>query len=213
MIDIFSSLLKLVATFILSFYFGMVRQRSGKPIGFGAFIFVATGACALSITALNIGGSNPTGLLAAIVSGIGFLGAGALIRTTDKISGFTSAATIWVFAIFGLSMGVGEYIISGVLYLMIWLVVFYDIHLEKIGSGSYQKRLVVLSNKVISEKEIKEILASVVKKHKLLSFSVDKVTRRMRFAYHIEGTKEQLNKLPKQFFEKPWLIRCSVEPA
>jgi putative Mg2+ transporter-C (MgtC) family protein len=109
-------LLRLFFTFALSCVFGVERQKSHKPIGFGAFIFVSVGACALAITATIIEPENPLPLLGAIVTGIGFLGAGALIKTSDKTFGFTTAASIWLFAIFGIINGVGEYFLGFSIY-------------------------------------------------------------------------------------------------
>jgi putative Mg2+ transporter-C (MgtC) family protein len=105
---LFEILPRFIITFVFSVIFGLERQRAHKPVGFGAFTFVAVGSCALSITAINLYPDNPLSLLGAIVTGIGFLGAGALIKTTDKIFGFTSAAAVWLFAIFGLVVGVGN---------------------------------------------------------------------------------------------------------
>ncbi len=208
------TLLRFFITFILSFLFGIWRQKSHKPVGFGTFVFVSVGSCALAITALNlaaVGADNPLPLLSAIVTGIGFLGAGALIKTTDKIFGFTSAATIWLFAIFGLIIGVGEYLIGIIIYTLVGIVVFYDIHLEKKGIGSYQKKIVITTNEIISEKEIKEILSINASKYKLTFLEVDKKNNKLSFTYLIEGTKEQINKIPKNLFEKDWFESCRIE--
>lgn len=134
---------RFLVAFVLAFIVGFVRQKSGKPIGFGTFIFVALGSCALALTAIASGTENPLPLLGAIVTGIGFLGAGALFRTPDRIVGFTSAATIWVFAVFGLTIGVGEYLIGALVYAAIWLVLLFDRWMEKRWIGAHQRKLVV----------------------------------------------------------------------
>lgn len=213
-VSIQTTALRFLITFILSFIFGTWRQKSHKPVGFGTFVFVSVGSCSLAITALNLtsgGTDNPLPLLGAIVTGIGFLGAGALIKTTDKIFGFTSAATIWLFAIFGLIIGVGEYLIGIIIYALVVIVVFYDIHLEKKGIGSYQKKVVITTNEIINENEIKEILSTNVSKYKMTFLEVDKNKKKISFIYLIEGTKEQINKIPKKLFEKEWFESCKIE--
>jgi len=85
-------LLRLTITFALSLIFGYERQRSHKPIGFGTFIFVSLGSCGLALTA-TILNDNPLPLLGSIVTGIGFLGAGALIKTNEKTFGLTLMST------------------------------------------------------------------------------------------------------------------------
>lgn len=203
-------LFRFALIFVLSFVFGIGRQKSHKPIGFGTFIFVSVGACSLAMVAINFRPDDPLPLLGAIVTGIGFLGAGALIRNSDKISGFTSAATIWIFAIFGLIIGVGNYIMGILIYLLIGIVVTYDSYLEKRGMGSYQRKLVIITNKIINESDIKDILADTAK-HKLISLEVDKRNKKILFNYLIEGTKEQINKIPKKLFAKDWFETCKVE--
>ena len=89
--DVIVIFLRLSITFFLSLVFGLERQYSHKPIGFGTFTFVAAGSSSLAIVAVALGFEHSIPLLSAIVTGIGFLGAGALIKTSDKIFGLTSA--------------------------------------------------------------------------------------------------------------------------
>ena len=140
-------LFRFSVAFVASFLFGFVRQRMGKPIGFGTFIFLAQGSCALALTAITLQSDNPLPLLSAIVTGIGFLGAGALFRSGERVVGFTSAATISAFAILGLTLGVGEYLIAGMLYATIWSVVLVDLYMQKRWIGSHQRNNDSLASK------------------------------------------------------------------
>jgi putative Mg2+ transporter-C (MgtC) family protein len=205
-------LLRLIITFVLSLIFGIERQRSHKPIGFGAFIFVSVGACGLAITATIIDLENPLPLLGAIVTGIGFLGAGALIKTNDKTFGFTTAASIWVFAIFGIATGVGEYFIGISIYILTWIVIFFDKLYEKKGMGYYQKKLIINTNRIINEIEIKNQLLSVgFKRPKFISIDVDKKNSKISITYLIEGTAEEIYRIPGTLFEKDWFDYCKIE--
>ena len=134
------SLIKLLVIFIVSFIFGFNRQRLHKHVGFGAFIFVSLGACILGILSMRFG-QNQTALIAAVVTGIGFLGAGALIKGSDKVFGFTTAASIWLYAIFGLLVGINEFLMATFVYVVVWIVILTDLFLEKKGIGSYQKKI------------------------------------------------------------------------
>jgi putative Mg2+ transporter-C (MgtC) family protein len=206
-------LLRLIFTFALSFIFGIDRQRSHKPIGFGTFIFVSVGACGLAITATIIDPQNPLPLLGAVVTGIGFLGAGALIKTSDKTFGFTTAASIWLFAIFGLITGVGEYLIGFSIYILIWVVILFDKFFEKQGVGYYQKRLIVNTNKIIDEIEIRNLLLLLVgtKKYRFISVDVDRKNDKISITYLIEGTAEEIRRIPNALFEKDWFDSCKIE--
>ncbi len=204
-------MIRFIVTFVLSLLFGLERQRSHKPIGFGTFIFVAVGSCALAVAATTLDPLNPLPLLGATITGIGFLGAGALIRTTDKVFGFTSAASIWVFAIFGLLMGLGFYLDGIVVYALIWLIIIFDRYFEKHGIGSYQMKLEFSTNKVISEKEIKQLLITSTRSFRLRSVSINKKENSMSFIFLIEGMRDELNKIPQKFFDKEWCSACRVE--
>ena len=204
-------IIRFLVTFILSLLFGLERHKAHKPIGFGTFIFVAIGSCGLAITAMAISIDNPLPLLAAIVTGIGFLGAGALIRTTDKIFGFTTAASIWVFAIFGLVIGAGEYLIGIIMYALIWAVILFDRHLEKKGVGSYQKKIIIHTKKIVDEKEITNQLLVHTDKYKLIHIKADKINNMLSLTYLIEVTKQEINKIPKLLYEKDWFASCEVE--
>ncbi len=203
--------IRLLITFLLSLAFGLERQRSHKPVGFGTFIFVALGSCALGAIAISDIFTNSIPLIAAVVTGIGFLGAGALIRGTDKVFGFTTAASIWLFAIFGLTVGIGEYIVGGTLYIMCWLVVATDKHLEKKGIGSYQRRLTIAANKLITEKEINTKLLGYTKKYKVLSAEIDKEKGEANLTYLIEGSRESLNKTVRSLYKEEWLKSVKIE--
>ena len=82
-IDPAESVFRLLLVFALAFGIGLERQIRRKPVGFGTFIFVSTGAAALSILAIDLEGDNPLPLLGGVITDIGFLGAGALIRAND----------------------------------------------------------------------------------------------------------------------------------
>jgi putative Mg2+ transporter-C (MgtC) family protein len=210
--EILTILIRFAVVFTLAFIFGMERQRSHKPIGFGTYIFVSVGSCALAIISEILSQDNPLSLLSAIVTGIGFLGAGALIKTTDKVFGFTTAASIWIFAIFGLAIGVGEYTIGGIIYALMWFVIFYDIYMEFKGIGSYQRKLIVYTNQIIHEKEITDIFAlSHIGKYKSIGTEVDKKNARIIKTYSIEGKKEEINKIPQALFKKEWFESCKIE--
>ena len=182
-------------TFLFALVFGLERQRAHKPIGFGTFIFVSMGSCALGVVALIFNKENPLPLLGATVTGIGFLGAGALIKTTDKIFGFTTAASIWIFSIIGLIMGVREYLIASLLYLVVWLIVFIDKILEKKGIGSYQKKLYITMNKNIHSAELASVMK--IKNYKLFSVDVNLKDNLYNIVLLVEGSKKNVNGIPK----------------
>jgi putative Mg2+ transporter-C (MgtC) family protein len=139
MIEPTEAVIRLLIVFLLAFGIGLERQLRRKPVGFGTFIFVATGACALAILAVTLEDQNPLPLLGGVITGIGFLGAGALIRSNDRVFGFTTAALVWAMAALGVAAGAGLYYLAFVNYGIVWAVVITDRFLESKGFGSHAK--------------------------------------------------------------------------
>jgi putative Mg2+ transporter-C (MgtC) family protein len=204
-------ILRVLLIFIAATIFGLDRQKAHKTVGFGTFIFVALGSCALGLVADSHGIATSIGLLGATVSGIGFLGAGALIRGSDKVFGFTTAASIWLFAIIGLTVGIGEYFIGAITYALIWIVIYLDTHLENRGVGSYQRKLVLTTNKLITEKELRKYLLTYAQKYKTMKYEIDKKNNAITITYLIEGSRESMNNIIKDLYKEPWFESCKIE--
>jgi putative Mg2+ transporter-C (MgtC) family protein len=105
---------------------GLEREISDQPAGFRTHILVALGACLFALVSAYSFGAfvgaeespqfryDPTRVAAQIVTGIGFLGAGAIIRYGMSVRGLTTAASLWVVAAIGTAVGLGGYLIAGV---------------------------------------------------------------------------------------------------
>lgn len=96
---------------------GLEREWRGHSAGFRTNILVSVGACLFTILSIEgfplRGSAQDTARIAAqIVSGVGFLGAGALLQTPDKVKGMTTAATIWLVAAIGMAAGAGAYFLA-----------------------------------------------------------------------------------------------------
>lgn len=92
---------------------GLERELKGKPAGLRTNILICVGSALLMDLALRITethGGDPTRIASQVVTGIGFLGAGTILHTRGQITGLTSAATIWVVAALGLTIGAGYFV-------------------------------------------------------------------------------------------------------
>jgi putative Mg2+ transporter-C (MgtC) family protein len=110
-------LLKLVMAVVLGGAVGLEREIAGKPAGLRTNILICVGAALITDISIEIvrgaDGSrlgDPARLAAQIVSGIGFIGAGTIMQARGTVTGLTSAATIWVVAAIGITIGAGKYI-------------------------------------------------------------------------------------------------------
>lgn len=124
---------EIVLRILVSLFFGGVigleRQYHDKPAGFATNTLICVGSAVFAmlstISAYYLGG-DPARIAAQIVAGVGFLGAGSILREGNKISGLTTAAGIWLVAAVGMAVGYGQYFIgaaatASVLVLQIFL--------------------------------------------------------------------------------------------
>ena len=90
---------------------GFERQRSHKSAGLRTNALVGMGAALLTIISLSFdsAGADPSRIISNIIVGIGFIGGGVIIREEGKVSGITTAATLWVVAAIGIAVGMGFY--------------------------------------------------------------------------------------------------------
>src|SRR5471032_1468790 len=109
-------LIKLLLAVLLGGIIGFEREIAGKPAGLRTNILICIGAALLMDLSTRIGMvdgkriGDPGRIAAQIVSGVGFLGAGTIMQAQGMVTGLTSAATIWVVAAIGMTIGAGLYI-------------------------------------------------------------------------------------------------------
>lgn len=106
--------LRLILAAGLAAIVGYQRERAEKPAGLRTHILVAVGAALFTVVSVSgFGpGGDPARLAAQIVTGIGFLGAGTILRANGHVRGLTTAASIWAVASIGVAVGVGMYLMS-----------------------------------------------------------------------------------------------------
>jgi len=111
--------LRLLLAAVLGALIGLQRESVGKPAGARTLGLISIGAAMFSvISILSFPGGDPSRIAAGVVTGIGFLGAGAILHRHGGVEGLTTAATIWVAAGVGLAAGAGQYIIAPVVTVM-----------------------------------------------------------------------------------------------
>jgi putative Mg2+ transporter-C (MgtC) family protein len=107
-IDIF---LRLALAAGLGGAIGLEREFRHKPAGLRTNMLIALGSALFSMLSVELGSAagSPDRVAAQVVTGIGFLGAGAILRHGENIEGLTTAATVWVNAAIGMAAGLGAY--------------------------------------------------------------------------------------------------------
>lgn len=121
MIEQNEMILRLILSTILGGLIGLEREASNRPAGLRTHILVSLGSTLLMLVSMyGFKGGDPARLAAQVVSGIGFLGAGTILREGNNIRGLTTAASLWVSGGIGLAIGNGYYmggIITGLIVL------------------------------------------------------------------------------------------------
>lgn len=116
--------LRILLAAVLGGVVGYERRRADKPVGLRTLVLISVGAALFTVISIYaFGDGDPSRVASGIVTGIGFLGAGAIIRRRQGgIEGITTAATIWVVAAIGLAAGAGFYLIATVTTVIVMLV-------------------------------------------------------------------------------------------
>ncbi len=121
LIEQFIIVVQLLLAGLLAGLIGMDRERRGRDAGLRTHMLVGIGSCfftSLSIFAFDPG--DPGRVASQILPGIGFLGAGAILKQQSNIQGLTTAASIWITAAVGMGIGSGAWFASISATLIIW---------------------------------------------------------------------------------------------
>ena len=175
-------LLKLGLALFLGLFIGIDRQLKNKPLGVKTSMVISVASCLItivSIESVNVYSSpghtnmDPMRLAAQIVSGVGFLGAGVILRrNNDVISGLTTASMVWAASALGIAIGAGFYIQATVAMVLIILAINVLPHLVKIA-GPYSLRQKDVAIKIIVNKHRE--LDGIFKQIKNLNMQVKRV--------------------------------------
>ncbi|MBP7216425.1 MAG: MgtC/SapB family protein [Candidatus Omnitrophica bacterium] len=105
---------RLLLSVILGGLIGLERQAHRRTAGLRTHILVSLGSCLIMLTSLyvfdiynKIAPMDPSRIAAGVITGIGFLGAGAIIRDSEGVRGLTTAASLWLVAGIGMAVGCG----------------------------------------------------------------------------------------------------------
>ena len=118
-------LLRLVAAFLLAFPIGWDREQEDRSAGVRTFPLVSMGSCGLILVSSRLLGSSgdiESRVLQGLITGIGFIGGGAILKQDRTIHGTATAASVWNMAVIGAATGFGSYDIAVILALINFLI-------------------------------------------------------------------------------------------
>ena len=113
--------LRVVVAVLLGGFVGWEREWHAREAGIRTYGAVSLGACVFALISTHIAtGNNPHVIAAGVVTGIGFLGAGVILRDQGNVVGLTTAATLWATASVGLATGYGMYTLAALVSLIVF---------------------------------------------------------------------------------------------
>jgi putative Mg2+ transporter-C (MgtC) family protein len=174
-------IIRLAITAALGMLVGFERERQNQPAGLRTHTILAIGSCLAMTISINLAmqfqpfvpNGDPARLAAQVVSGIGFLGAGAILRYGTSVKGLTTAASLWTNAMVGLAVGAGHYFAAVATTVMLLAILVLLNVLEKKWIRGYETITVsvtALHNPGLLENLV-EMLGSL--KKKVLSISME----------------------------------------
>jgi len=138
--------IRLLLALVLSGFIGLERQIHRRTAGLRTHILVGLGSCLIMLTSLYIFAIyknevplDPARIAAGVITGIGFLGAGAIIRDREGIKGLTTAASLWVVAGIGLATGCGFYKAALFTTILALITLFFLRYVETIMFGKEEQ--------------------------------------------------------------------------
>lgn len=151
--------IRLMLALLLGAAVGAERKHKGQIAGIRTFALISMGACLAMLLSIyvpqeymGLKNGDPGRIAAQVITGIGFLGGGAMIQQKGAVRGLTTAAGIWITAILGMAVGVGMYVSAIISTLLIFLVVVgFNRFEHKIRVGQETKVISIKTQGIVSD--------------------------------------------------------------
>ncbi|MDD4182890.1 MAG: MgtC/SapB family protein [Candidatus Omnitrophica bacterium] len=138
MLDFTAVLTRIVLAVVLGGIIGLEREKKGRNAGLRTHILVCTGSSLIMLVSLYIfeiyqgkAPVDPSRIAAGVVTGIGFLGAGTIMGSSEGVKGLTTAASIWVSSAIGLAVGCGFFSAAVITTVVTFITLAFLKHIEK----------------------------------------------------------------------------------
>jgi putative Mg2+ transporter-C (MgtC) family protein len=213
---LWEDIIKLIFAMALGGMIGFEREMRDKSAGFRTLMFISTGSALFTIYSIKTASlpgfeqiSDPGRITAQIVTGIGFLGGGVIIRERGEIRGLTTASTIWLAAALGIGAGLGDFLFATLSAVLIFLALLVFPSLEGLvrtitRSSTYN----IVTNGPV---EKYDQLSKLIKSHRLhiVSSRQGKNESYYIFNFTVTGQPDNHNALVKELLADPDIIQLN----
>ncbi|BAB04260.1 MgtC/SapB family protein [Halalkalibacterium halodurans] len=229
---LYELLIKLSLSLVLGLLIGIDRQMKHKPLGLRTSMVICVASCLLTIVSIehisrsglifhNTNNVDPMRLAAQIVSGIGFLGAGVILRrNNDVISGLTTAAMIWAASGLGIAIGAGFYFESFFAVILILIAVnVIPIMFRWVGPASLRHRDVGVKMVLTEQANIANVIEAINQTSdatKTFRKRKDRVDIRNLKMKDLEANKQQLQftlSIPSHQYSVEFFYKLKAIPS
>ena len=193
---------KLIISAVIGACVGLEREYKNKNAGFKTMVMICIGSTLFTIFSYKLGSPESHDRIAAnIITGIGFIGAGAIFKDKENmISGLTTATLIWIIAALGVGVGSGEFLFSILSAILVLLFLFAIPHVEKLIHRTHEVRTYkILFENVEEFERIKQKTYS----HKLNLYNVKhtKLEGKLVYIFSVGGKQQTLDKFTELLLE------------
>lgn len=200
---------KLLIALLIGAVIGAEREYRTKSAGFRTVILITVGSCLFTMISNLM--SNDARVASNIVTGIGFLGAGAIFKEGTNIKGLTTATTIWISAAIGMAVGIGQYTFAfsalGIVMVVLLGFSWLPHWIESVNSE--------LNYLIVIEKNDHFFIADVEKliEEQSLKFNCNrekKINHQIKLLFTISGSQAAHSKLKEELFKNENIISFEV---
>ncbi len=160
-LNLTNSIFRIILAMLLGMAVGAERKHKGQVAGIRTFALISMGACLAMLLSIyvpqvyfGLKNGDPGRIAAQVITGIGFLGGGAMIHMKGAVRGLTTAAGIWMTAIIGMAVGIGMYTCSiGATLLILLTLVAFDSYERRLRLGQESKVINLVIDEIVSDIE------------------------------------------------------------
>ena len=193
---IYDNSIKLLVSLVLGALIGAEREYKGRNIGFRTIILITLGSTLFTILSFIMGKDNDAARIASnIVTGVGFLGAGAIFRDGASVRGVTTASIIWISAAIGMACGIAQYEFAILVTATVLLILLGFAGVQKFIDRYNQEMVykVTITNNLELKSEIEQTIRAFKLKYTTLSHT--KINDELILDYEVSGSETNHERL------------------
>jgi putative Mg2+ transporter-C (MgtC) family protein len=187
-------ILRILVAMGLGALIGWERERRGQPAGLRTHIILCIGSALAMILSINLAYPNndPARLAAQVITGIGFLGAGAIFRYGTGVKGLTTATSLWTMGIIGLACGMGMFLVAAGTTILLLFVLYWveKLEIRYIHQAVNFNVEVVAANRKGLLKDLKKILSEPPRSISTTQITRDMVEDVIEITFNVRSTNE-----------------------